>query len=362
MNSNKFIESSNFGLSKVQSEFNVTLFPINSSKIEIIDSNHLEKEKQVDISCFSNEKYNIYKNKSNEFHDHQNINRITLSWIRFIYSCIYVFMLQFLGTSLQVTAFNTNSEFIMSTIAGNGTEGYNGDHIAASSATLSNVQGIASDGLYMYLSDQAVNRIRSIDHETGIITTYAGNGQVGNGNSNGNGRTTAAFNGPSNLHYYSLTFLYVPDIYSGIIRQIKTSTNIVTNYAGLYGMASSWGDGGRATSAGFFFPSCVFRDTNGDMYVGEKLGYRIRKIDNTINHIITTFVGTGANSASADGQAGTSSSITGVDSIFMDSVGLNLYFTQYDNNIIKKISMSTLIVTTVAGSGDSTISTTPGKL
>jgi sugar lactone lactonase YvrE len=66
---------------------------------------------------------------------------------------------------------------VIATVAGNGTGGYSGDGGAATSAKLWGPSGVALDSSgNLYIADQASSRIRKMAAATGIITTVAGNG------------------------------------------------------------------------------------------------------------------------------------------------------------------------------------------
>ena len=65
-------------------------------------------------------------------------------------------------------------------IAGNGTQGFTGNNGAATAAELNNPQGVAVDSSgNVYIADSANNCVRKVDHSTGLITMFAGNGTAG---------------------------------------------------------------------------------------------------------------------------------------------------------------------------------------
>ena len=69
---------------------------------------------------------------------------------------------------------------VITTIAGNGTMGYNGDNILATSARLNVPAFVAVDASgNLFIADWQNNRIREVNHATGVITTVAGNGIAG---------------------------------------------------------------------------------------------------------------------------------------------------------------------------------------
>ena len=73
----------------------------------------------------------------------------------------------------------TFSTGIMTTIAGTGEQGINGDGNQAISARIGEVYGLALDSSYLYLAIPSANKVRRISFSTGIITSFAGSGVSG---------------------------------------------------------------------------------------------------------------------------------------------------------------------------------------
>src|SRR5258708_21484456 len=77
---------------------------------------------------------------------------------------------------MQVLLLNLNAQSIITTVAGTGIAGYNGDNILATNAELNNPSSIVFDRIgNLYISDVNNNRVRKINNAH-IITTIAGNG------------------------------------------------------------------------------------------------------------------------------------------------------------------------------------------
>ena len=111
-------------------------------------------------------------------------------------------MLDILGNVYIADTFNnrirkvTISNGIIFTIAGTGTAGYNGDNIAATSASLSYPLGITLDSYgNLYISDRYNHRIRKVTVSTGTITTIVGTGTASS-SGDGSAATSAAINAP----------------------------------------------------------------------------------------------------------------------------------------------------------------------
>jgi len=109
---------------------------------------------------------------------------------------------------------------IIETVAGNGDQGFSGDNGLAIEASLNNPRDIVfgPDGR-LYVADEFNHRIRAIDLTTGIITTIAGNGQEGF-SGDGGLATEAALNRPAGLDFDSEGYLYIADTYNHRIRRI----------------------------------------------------------------------------------------------------------------------------------------------
>ncbi len=114
------------------------------------------------------------------------------------------------------------------------------------------------------------------------------------------------------------------------------------------GLTIPSGEGGTATSASFGLPYAVVADNSGNLYLADYLYSRIRKV--SAGGIITTIAGTGTSGFSGDGGLATNASITLVSlpCLALDSSG-NLYFA--GGNRVRKVVLSTGIITTVAGTG-----------
>ena len=134
---------------------------------------------------------------------------------------------------------------------------------------------------------------------------------------------------------------------SGRVRKITPSGNVYTIAGRNYTDCGFSGDGGPATAARLCYPSGIALDTSGNLYVADTSNYRIRKISNA--GIITTIAGSGVYGFSGDGGQAINARLSGPSWMTFDASG-SLYFTDQDNNRIRKINGAG-IITTVAGSG-----------
>ncbi len=231
---------------------------------------------------------------------------------------------------------------IITTVAGDGTEGFGGDGGPATSARLNYPLGVAVDSMgNLYIADAENYRIRKVD-AAGIISTVAGNGTEGF-SGDGGVATDAQLNGPSDVSVDSRGNFYIADVLDNRIRKVNT-TGIITTVAG-NGMAGFSGDGGPATDAQLSSPTGVTVDSKGNLYIAEYFNYRIRKVDTA--GIIFTVVGNGTGGFSGDSGVATSAQLNNPGDIAFDNSN-NLYIT--DSHRIRKVDTAG-IISTVAGNG-----------
>ena len=236
---------------------------------------------------------------------------------------------------------------IVKTIAGNGVTGYSGDSGPATAAELSNVDGLVIDTFgNIYVAEFGNNTIRKIA-PSGIITTYAGNGTAGY-SGDGGPASAAKLSAPVKLAIDKVGNIYVADHGNNVIRKI-TPAGIISTFAGT-GIAGFYGDGGPATNAEFNYPSGVAVDpVTQDLIIADLVNYRIRRVSSSTG-IISTIVGNGAAGASGDGGPATAAKVNGAFGVHVDMTG-NIYIADAYNNKVRKLTISTGIITTIAGTG-----------
>jgi len=245
-------------------------------------------------------------------------------------------------------AVKTNAQ-IITTVAGTGIAGYNGDGGMADTTTFNNPYAVAFDATgNLYIADTYNNLIRKLS-STGIITTIAGDGTSGFGGDGGQA-TLASLNAPYSICIDAAGNLYITDQGNNRIRKVNTS-GIITTVAG-NGTASFSGDGGLATAAAINVPDGVAVDVSGNIYIADQNNNRIRKVNTS--GIISTVVGTGAATYGGDGGLATAAQISSPSEIIFDGTG-NMYISDSYNNCIRKVNTSG-IISTIAGIGTNAFS------
>ena len=230
------------------------------------------------------------------------------------------------------------------TVAGNGTFGYNGDDIAATTAWVGNSVGVAVDSAgNLYIADETNRRLRKVTAATGKISTIAGTGVFGF-NGDNISATTAQLGDPRGIFVDSQGNIYLTDLGTNRVRKINSS-GIITTIAGT-GVSGYNGDGAAASLARLAAPSGVVVDALGNLIFADSANNRIRKITSDGN--INTIAGTGVSGYNGDGPA-TSAQLNAPQGLAIDSAG-NIYFCDEANQRIRELT-TTGQVATVAGTG-----------
>jgi FG-GAP-like repeat/NHL repeat len=134
----------------------------------------------------------------------------------------------------------------------------------------------------------------------------------------------------------------------GASKHVFAAVGDVTTIAGT-GLPSFSGDGKAANLAGLWAPRSVVLDEAGNIFIADTVNNRIRRISASTG-LITTIAGTGEYGFSGDGGPATSASFKSPSGMALDAVG-NIYIADTDNQRIRKITVATGVIATVAGSG-----------
>lgn len=236
----------------------------------------------------------------------------------------------------------------ITTVAGKcGTIGNSGDGGVATDAELSYPTGVALDNAGgLYIDDASSHVIRKVAASTGVITTYAGNGTQGY--TGDGGPATGAELDPAYIAFDSSGNLYISDATDGVVRKVTSLTGMISTIAGT-GHSGYTGDGGPAIGARLWSPFGVALDTAGNLFIADQGGTAIRRIAASTG-IIATIAGNGIANFSGDGGLAVKAQFTGASCLATDPAG-NLFIADTYDSRIRKIFSSTGVIITVAGIG-----------
>lgn len=283
---------------------------------------------------------------------------------------------------------------IITTIAGTGSSGFSGDGEIATSARLNlpfNITFDKSDNIY--IADTYNNSIRKIDSETGIISTIIGTADkklvselktptgltfdnyqnlyiadlanlrirkvnletgsrmtlVGQRSETEAPNINASLGGPFNVVFDKIGNLYISINGDSKVSKVDFSTGKISTVAGT-GVAGFSGDGILAKESQLSNPTGLALDGKGNLFISDSGNERIRKVDLSTG-IISTVAGTGVTGFSGDGFEATKTQLSNPLGLAIDKQG-DLYVVDRGNNRVRKINMSTGIITTIAGTGE----------
>ncbi len=229
-----------------------------------------------------------------------------------------------------------NTAGIISTVAGNGARGYSGDGGPATAASICFVYNLIVDAAgNLYLPDEANSVVRKVS-AAGIITTIAGCGVDGN-DGDGGQATAAKLSEPWSVALDATGNLFIADLNAEVIRKV-TPAGVISTIAG-NGVEGYSGDGGPATAAAISNPTCIITDRAGNVYIDDYNNSRIRKV--TPAGVITTVVGTGVAGFSGDGGAATDCQLDFPTGIAFDA-SENMYISDLINERVRKVNLAAL--------------------
>ena len=236
---------------------------------------------------------------------------------------------------------------VITTVAGTGRTGFGGDGGPAVEAWLRSPGGVAVDGAgNLFIADRGNYRIRKVD-AAGVITTVAGTRRFGF-SGDGGPAVEARLRNPSGVAADGAGNLFIADRDNYRIRKVDAA-GVITTVAGT-GVRGYSGDGGPAVDAHLFSPRGVAVDGTGNLFIGDTLNHRIRKVD--ASGVITTVAGTGGFGFGFGGDGGPAiqAALDFPSGVAADGTG-NLFIADTDNHQIRKVDASGTI-TTIAGSGE----------
>ncbi len=242
-----------------------------------------------------------------------------------------------------------SAEPSIQTLAGTGVSGATGDGGPALEARVGNPYGLTlgPDGA-LYVCEIDTDRIRRIDMADGSISTVAGTGQEGY-SGDGGPAIRADLHDPYEVRFDSDGNMYFVEMLNAVVRKVDAATGVISTIAGT-GQRGYSGDGGPAVAATFSRPHSIALDGKGSLYIADIGNHRIRRVDLS-SGVVTTFAGTGERSPTPDGAPLEGTPLNGPRALAFAPNG-DLYIALREGNAVYRLDVGANRLHHVAGTGD----------
>ncbi len=216
----------------------------------------------------------------------------------------------------------------ITTAAGTGQAGYNGDGFGTL-CQLNLPSGLAADAAgNVYIADTNNHRVRKLTPD-GVLTTVAGRGIRGY-QGDGSPAVEALLDSPAGLAVDGEGNLYVADRMNHAVRKV-TPSGVILTVAGT-GLPGFSGDGGPARQARLNHPMGVAVDRQGNLYIADTQNHRLRKV--TPDGVINTIAGDGVPGFEGDGGPAAQARLRFPAAVAADAQG-NLFVADQDNHRVR---------------------------
>lgn len=242
--------------------------------------------------------------------------------------------------------------------------GYDGEGYQATSTRLNDPTGLSLDSSgNIFIADTGNNRIRKVTVSTGVMSTVAGNGDFYSVFKDNVAATDTSLSDPNDVAVDAFGNIFIADTRNGRVRKVTASTGMITTIAGtgLKGQNVPILPNTAATAFSLEIPYSVTVDTSGNVYIAGYYDACVFKVTASTGYI-SVVAGTGPESFNfgynGDDIQATKAKLRNPVQVALDSSG-NMYITDLGNNRVRKVTASTGIITTVAGTGERAYNSQP---
>jgi len=234
------------------------------------------------------------------------------------------------------------------TITGTGKSADGGDRGLGRQTNIGNPFGveIGPDGA-LYITEVSNHRVRRLDLKTGELTTVAGCGRRGY-EGDGGPATQALLNEPYEVRFDRDGNMYFVEMQNHLVRRVDVQTGRISTVAGT-GQPGDGGDGGPALAAQFRNPHSIALDGRGGLLVADIGNHRIRRIDLAAG-AIESIAGNGAKELPRDGSPARDQPILGPRALAV--VGSTLWIALREGNSIWRMDLDQGTIHHVSGTGE----------
>lgn len=241
---------------------------------------------------------------------------------------------------------------VIGTFAGTGEKGYSGDGGPAVKAQMNEPYEVVFDRAgNLFFTDMQEHAIRRIDRKTGIITRVAGTAGQPGFSGDGGPATKAQLRQPHSIAIAPDGGLLICDIGNNRIRRVDLQTGMMSTFAGTgekKPIPPDAGDGAPLEGTPLNGPRALDVDSRGNLWLVLREGNAIYRIDpkqKKIYHV----AGTGEKGYTGDGADAKLAKLNGPKGISWSPNGI--FIADTENHAIRRLDEKTGVITTVAGTG-----------
>jgi len=237
----------------------------------------------------------------------------------------------------------------LTSVAGTGQPGYSGDQGPGREATLNCPHEVrfGPDG-NLYIADTSNHTVRKLDLKSGVISTVAGTGNAGY-EGDGGPASRATFRGTISIQFSPSGDLYIVDIGNHVLRRMDRTTGTISTAAGV-GRAGPTPDGAPIAGTPLNGPRSIDFDASGRLWLVTREGNQVLRLDFEQGSI-TPMAGTGRKGFTGDDGPARAASFSGPKGIAIAPDG-SVYLADTENHAIRRIDPKDGTVRTVVGTGE----------
>lgn len=238
---------------------------------------------------------------------------------------------------------------LLFTVAGNGTKAYAGDGRPALQASFSAPHEIRFDSYgSLYIVERDAHVVRRIDGRAGIVTTLAGTGEPGF-EGDGGRAVLAKFRQPHSIAFDKSGNLLICDIGNHRVRYINMGSGQISTLSGT-GAPDPTPDSAPLSGTPLRGPRSLTTDDRGNAYLVLREGNAVFKLDLT-NQRLNRIAGTGEKGYGGDGGTALNATFNGPKGITWSAADNSLYIVDTENHVIRRLQLDSGVINTVLGNG-----------
>ncbi|MFN8524772.1 MAG: hypothetical protein U0821_16880 [Chloroflexota bacterium] len=236
----------------------------------------------------------------------------------------------------------------ISTVAGTGDLGHTGDGGPALAATLNTPHEICfNEAGDLFIVERDNHAVRRVDARTGTISTYAGTGEAGF-SGDGGPADRARLRQPHSIAIDGRGDLLICDIGNHRVRRVDRVTGLISTFAG-NGEPGPTPDEAPVAGTPLNGPRTIVFGPDGTMYLALREGNAIYAIDPSGSRL-RRIAGTGAKGHTGDGGPALNATLAGPKGLAYGPEGC-LYIADTENHVIRSVDLASGVITTVLGTG-----------